>query len=57
MNGENAGSLEVEYENVTHFHEAGNKRDQWRKASITLSNTDSTMDKKVLVLCIMTRTR
>ena len=56
MYGVNVGSLEVIYENVTLFHEAGNKRDQWRKASITLSNTDSTTDKKVFVLCIMTRT-
>ena len=47
MYGENVGSLEIEYENVAHFDEEGNKRDQWRKASITLSNTDSTTDKKL----------
>ena len=56
MYGVNVGSLEVEYENVTHFHEAGNKRDQWRKASITLTNTDSIVDQKVFVIRIMTRT-
>ena len=50
------GSLEVVYENVTHFHEAGDKGDQWRTASITLTNTDSTIDKKVIVICIMTKT-
>ena len=56
MYGKHVGSLEVVYENVTYFHEAGDKGDQWRTASITLTNTDSTMDKKVFVICIMTRT-
>ena len=54
MYGKHMGSLEVVYENVAHFHEAGDKGDQWRTASITLTNTDSTMDKKVFVICIMT---
>ena len=56
MYGKHVGSLEVVYENVTYFHEAGDKGDQWRTASITLTNTDSTMDQKVFVICIMTRT-
>ena len=56
MYGENVGSLDVEYENVTHFDEAGNKGDQWKHAAITLTNTVYTMDQKVLIICIMTRT-
>lgn len=56
MYGKHVGSLEVVYENVTYFHEAGDKVDQWRTASITLTNTDSTKDQKVFVICIMTRT-
>ena len=56
MYGVNVGSLEVVNENVTLFHEAGNKRDQWRNAAITLTNTDYTMDQKVFIICIMTRT-
>lgn len=49
------GSLKVVYGNVTHFHEAGDNGDQWRTASITLTNTDFTMDQKVFIICIMTR--
>ena len=56
MYGVNVGSLEVVYENVTHFHEAGNKADQWKKAAITLSSTDYTMDQKVCVICFINRT-
>nr|XP_022300877.1 MAM and LDL-receptor class A domain-containing protein 1-like [Crassostrea virginica] len=47
MYGKHVGSLEVVYENVTYFHEAGDKGDQWRTASITLTNTDSTKDQKI----------
>ena len=50
------GSLKVVYGKVTHFHEAGDKGDQWRTASINLTNTDFTMDQKVSIICIMTRT-
>ena len=50
------GSLKVVYGNVTHFYEAGDKGDQWRTATITLTNTDFTMDQKVFIICIMTRT-
>ncbi|XP_078340611.1 MAM and fibronectin type III domain-containing protein 1-like [Crassostrea virginica] len=47
MYGKNMGSLKVVYGNVTHFHEACDKGDQWRTASITLTNTDFTMDQKI----------
>lgn len=53
MYGDNVGSLEVVYENLTHFHKAGDKGDEWKKASTTLTNTDYTMDQKVFVICIM----
>ncbi|XP_052711456.1 MAM and LDL-receptor class A domain-containing protein 1-like isoform X3 [Crassostrea angulata] len=47
MYGETVDSLEVLFQDMSHFHEVGNKGDQWNKAEFTLFNLDSTVAPKI----------
>uniref|UniRef100_K1QQ94 MAM and LDL-receptor class A domain-containing protein 1 n=1 Tax=Magallana gigas TaxID=29159 RepID=K1QQ94_MAGGI len=47
MYGETVDSLEVLFQDMSYFHEVGNKGNQWNKAEFTLFNLDSTVAPKI----------